>query len=309
MSELTPDIRRQVESAARRRDFETCARLDPENAEAWRIKGPVDEAYRQRDYETCARLDVKQADMWLAMGRMDTIPTRMLAGCGRPSDHYSVRSTAHLQGWTPLAYFSHQFDERDWNANLRRMPSAIQAPKRTNVYRRCAISYLLVEKDGVLHVDVMRGDDRNRDWGIKPELPKLTDILLPADVYDYFKSVVGPDRWPAGAAAEQPTTQTVRDLPLGSYIMIASGDRPEVPFLKDEEERLTRLSDAAYLGVGMFEGAKFRVVTPAEAIAAARAERQSVSRAFREPAPVPVIQIAPEEDEAADDDEQDDPSP
>jgi len=116
--------------------------------------------------------------------------------------------------------------------------------------------------------------------------------------------------------ASDALTIALKDAPIGSYLRADFCGRSAVPFLRDDEAGFTRLHDGVYLPLDLFrDGSTCRVVSEAEANAAAKVEMQSLlemrglSRIGRTPMAVPIIQIAPEAGTGEPDADEDGPSP
>ncbi len=75
---------------------------------------------------------------------------------------FSLRGLEDLHGFTPLACWSEQIPE-------------------------CCVQYLACVKNNELYIDVLRGTDRNRSYGIKPEL--AINQTFPSHIFDWIKKI------------------------------------------------------------------------------------------------------------------------
>ena len=130
---------------------------------------------------------------------LDCIPR----GGTRPSSLrsiYSCTEDAHLHGFKPLAAYGTAVDLSEFNANLKQPALA-----KKHWPLKFGIHYLLLLKENQLYVDKIDGRDRSRlYYGINEQMPCLENIILPPDVYDFFKARAE-EYWPATISSYSPS--------------------------------------------------------------------------------------------------------
>jgi len=115
------------------------------------------------------------------------------------SSVFSCVTDEHLNGFIPIARFGRLVTPSDYNTNLK---LSHHADRKTAV-KTFAEDWLLLEKNGNLFVDCLKGTVLGRGWGVNPDSPRLVDISLPSAVYDFFKVHAG-KLWPEPVLALSP---------------------------------------------------------------------------------------------------------
>lgn len=131
--------------------------------------------------------------------QVNTIPQFGSVMNGDVAGWYKIYRREHLHGFTPLASFgkmskptefAHGESSKHWKK--QQQPYVL----KVGVYEM----WLLLEKAGKLYVDHYSLRERRFSltrtfYGIKSDLPLVQDMILPTEVFDAFRDVVGAERW------------------------------------------------------------------------------------------------------------------
>ena len=112
------------------------------------------------------------------------------AGCSA-AQWFSCFRQEHLRGFTPLAWFGRMTDIQEFFYEAT-TPRWIRKHPIGSVYFE---TWLLLEKGSDLYIDQLRGIDRRGFYGVLPNPPKISGVLLPSPVFDAFRDFVGAERW------------------------------------------------------------------------------------------------------------------
>lgn len=104
---------------------------------------------------------------------------------------YSCIRHDHLHGFEPILCFGKMTTISEYPSGESTPSWERKHPLGPQYYE----TWLLLEKNGRLFVDHMRGIDKRGFYGVLPNPPKISEILLPSDVYDAFRGHVGLERW------------------------------------------------------------------------------------------------------------------